>query len=125
MNFILVLEFFFWKHRIALFTVETKYIATAYGTTQTLWSRHMFGITQHKNIDHTKIYCDGKSTIKLSKNLVHHGPTSTWISNINLYMCCRIEEQVTNIFTKALKTEKMLGISKCEEFGLREAIHGN
>ena len=36
---------------------------------------------------------------------------------------CRIEEQVTNIFTKALKTEKMLDISRSEEFGLREAIH--
>ena len=58
---------------IALFTAEAKYIATANSATQPLWLRRTLGVLQHKQVDPAKIYCDSKSAIELSKNLVLHG----------------------------------------------------
>ena len=100
---------------------------------------HPISTLQHKQVDLTKIYCDSKSATELSNNSVLHGRRK-YIDIKYHFICelvrekeievdyCKTEEQVTDIFTKALKTEtfvklkKMLGMSKLEEFGLKGAV---
>ena len=78
----------------------------------------MLGLLQHEQVDHTKIYCDSESAIELSKNIVLHG-RSKHIDIIYHFIrelvreneikidYCRTEKQVTDIFTKALKTKTL------------------
>lgn len=124
---------------IALSTAEAEYIAAANSATQVLWLRRILGVLQHKQVGPTTIYCDSKSAIELSKNPVLHGRSKH--IDIKYHFIrelvrekvievdyCRTEDQVADIFTKALKMEtfvklkKMLGMSKFEELGLREAL---
>ena len=58
---------------ISLCTTEAEYIAVANSATQALWLRRILGVRQYKQVDSTKIYCDSKLVIELSKNLVFHG----------------------------------------------------
>mgnify|MGYP004712679549 CR=1 FL=1 len=111
---------------------KAEYITAVNSATQVLWLHRIFGVLQRKQIDLTKIYCDSKSTIELSKNPVLHGRSKH--IDIKFYFIrelvqgreieidyCRTEKQVADIFTKALKTEtfvklkKMLNMSKLEE----------
>nr|XP_027067560.1 uncharacterized protein LOC113693186 [Coffea arabica] len=75
----------------------------------------LFGYTVIGQVDPTKIYCDSKSTIELSKNPVLHGRSKH--INIKYHFIrelvrkrdievdyYRTEEQMVDIFFKALKT---------------------
>ena len=122
---------------ITLSIAEAEYIATA-NSTQALWLRRILGFLQHKQVDPMRIYCDSKSVIELSKNPVLHGHSKH--IDIKYHFIhelvrereieigyCKTEEQVADIFTKALKTEtfvklkKMLGMAKLVELDLKEA----
>lgn len=141
--FFIGLRVFSWSSKkqqvIALSTAATEYIAAANSATQVLWLRRILGVLQHKQVGPTTIYCDSKFAIKLSKNPVLHGRSKH--IDIKYHFIrellhekvievdyCRTEEQVADIFTKVLKMEifvklkKMLGMSKFEKFGLREAL---
>ena len=73
----------------------------------------------HPQIEATTIYCDNQSTIQLTKNPVFHARTKhieiyhhyvreqTQKGNIMLKYC-RTEDQVADIFTKALSTVKFV-----------------
>ncbi|XP_027174415.1 uncharacterized protein LOC113774036 [Coffea eugenioides] len=116
--------------------VEEKLSLIKKGAVNLTYFKSLVG---HLSIVPTKIYCDSKSTIELSKNPVFHGHSKH--INIKYHFIrelvrkreievdyYRTEEQVVDIFIKALKKEtfvklkKMLGMSKLEELGLREAM---
>jgi hypothetical protein len=87
---------------------------------------------QFKQIGCTTIFCDNSSTIKLSKNPVLHGRSKH--IDVKFYflrdLCkdgtidlvyCKSEDQIADIFTKALKRElfiklrELLGVCKLNQ----------
>lgn len=116
-------------------------MAAASSATQAVWLRRLLSVLQFKQDGPTKILCDSKSAITLSKNPVFHGRSKH--IDIKFHFIrdlvrekeivveyCQTEDQVTDIFTKPLKTEpflklkNMLGMIKFEDLGLREAMLG-
>ena len=114
-------------------------MAATSSATQALWLRRMLGFLQHKQDSPTKIFCDSKSAIELTKNLVFHGRSKhidikyhfirDLVQDREIVVdYCKTEEQVADVFTKRLKLElfiklkMMLGMVKFEDLGLREAM---
>ena len=58
---------------VALTTAKAEYMAATHSITQTLWLKRILDFLQHVQVDPTKIYCDSKSAIELSKNPSFHG----------------------------------------------------
>lgn len=65
-----------WMNRkqkfVALSTIEAEYIAASLASCEAVWSRKIFGELFEQVLDKTVIYCDKKSGIHLSENLVFH-----------------------------------------------------
>lgn len=114
---------------VALSTAEAEYIAATSCATQTVWLRRILEVMHHEQNTPTKIYCDNKSAIALSKNPVFHGRSKhidirfhkirELIAEKEVVIeYCPTEEQIADIFTKPLKIEsfyklkKMLGMMK-------------
>ena len=113
-------------------------MAVTFAACQAVWLHLMLCELKYEQKGPTKILCDNKSTIALTKNLMFHG-RSKHIS-IKFYYIrelvknqeielefCRSEDQVTNIFTKPLKTDvfeklKMMLGWLTLQFRLKEAI---
>lgn len=55
---------------VALSTAEAEYIAATSCATQAVWLRRMMSELRHQQDSPTKIFCDDKSTIALTKNPV-------------------------------------------------------
>ena len=124
---------------VALSTADVEYMVAAHNATQALWLRRMLGFLRHEQVGPTKIYCDSKYAIELSKNLVFHERSKhieikfhfirELIQNQKIAIdYCKSEDQVTDIFTKPLKVElflklkKMLGMMRFKGTGLGEAM---
>lgn len=62
-----------WKHKfISLSTTEAEYIAASMANCEAVWLRKLFGELFEQVTDTTIIYCDNKSVIRFTKNLVFH-----------------------------------------------------
>jgi hypothetical protein len=104
---------------VALSTAEAEYIAATNCATQAVWLRRMLSELQYQQDGPTKIFCDNKSTIALTKNPVFHG-RSKHIDIKHHYIrdlirdkeivveYCTSEDQIADIFTKPLKTNLFL-----------------
>jgi len=124
---------------VALSTAEAEYIAAGSTATQAVWLRRILSVLQHKQEGPTKILCDSKSAIALSKNPVFHGRSKhidikfhfirDLVNDKEIELeFVRSEDQVADIFTKPLKAElflkmkRLMGMMKFEDLGLREAM---
>ncbi|XP_026377667.1 uncharacterized protein LOC113271960 [Papaver somniferum] len=137
--------FFSWSSKkqqvVALSTTETEYIAASNCATQAVWLRMMLKSLFQEQKTPTKIVCDNKSTISLTKNHVLHGRSKhidiKFHYIIELFSNKEIvvefyesEEQVENIFTKSLKSNTFiylrgkLGMIGKEYLGLRKYVEG-
>ena len=58
---------------VALSTIDVEYITTTSCATQVAWLRSILEVMNYKHNTPTKIFCDNKSTISLSKNPIFHG----------------------------------------------------
>ena len=97
---------------MALSTAEAEYVAAASCCSQVLWLKYQlqdYGMS----LGTVPILCDNTSAINISKNLVHHSRTKHIdirhhflrdnVEHGNISMeHCRTEEQIADIFTKAL-----------------------
>jgi hypothetical protein len=108
---------------VALSTAEAEYIAAAYCATQAVWLRKMLEELRHKQQHPTVIYCDNKSAIALAKNPVFHGRSKhidikyhfirDLVKSEEIVLeFCKTEDQMADIFTKALKTNSFLKFKK-------------
>ncbi|XP_050915169.1 secreted RxLR effector protein 161-like [Lathyrus oleraceus] len=108
---------------VTLSTAEAEYIAAAGCATQTIWIRRILEVIHQKQNNPTKIYCDNKSAITLSKNLVFHGRSKhidiqfhkirELIAEKEVVIeYCPAEEQIADIFTKPLKIESFYKLKK-------------
>jgi hypothetical protein len=103
---------------VALSTTEAKYIAMSSTSTQAIWMEILFedlGMKVNKPI---KVYCDNQSTISMTKNHVfhnrskhidiqHHFIRDLVQQQFISFEFCRSEDQLTDIFTKALPKDKL------------------
>ena len=82
---------------------------------QAIWFRRMLSELKYKQKGLTKIICNNKSTITLTKNMMFYGRNKhisikfhyirKLMKNQEIELeFCRSEDQVTNIFIKPLKT---------------------
>ena len=117
------------QNTVAQSSAEAEYIAAASSASQAIWLRRILEDMGEVQNDPTEIYCDSKSAIAMAKNAVYHSRTkhiaikyhflreTTANKEIELNYC-KTEEQVADIFTKALPTAKfkllraMLGVTE-------------
>ena len=104
---------------VTLSSIEAEFVLATACACQAIWLRRDLEELQFKQHGATKIFCDNNSAMKLSKNAVLHGRSKhidvkfyflRELSNngvINLSYC-RSEDQVADIFTKALKRESFM-----------------
>ncbi|KAL0441844.1 UNVERIFIED_CONTAM: Retrovirus-related Pol polyprotein from transposon TNT 1-94 [Sesamum radiatum] len=101
---------------VAQSSAEAEYIAAAATSNQAIWLRRILEDGE-KQEEPTTIYCDNKSAIAITKNPVQHSRTkhidikyhslreATTRGEIELKYCST-EEQLADIFTKALPRNK-------------------
>jgi len=98
-------------------TAEAEYIVAASAINQAIWLRKMLKDLGCEQTEATKIMCDNISTVSISKNPVFHGRTKhikikfhfireVQQSNEVLLVHCSSENQLADIFTKALPKER-------------------
>lgn len=108
---------------VALSTAEAEYIAATNYVTQAVWLRRILSELQHQQNGPTKIFCDNKSIITLTKNTVFHG-RSKHINIKHHYIrdlikdkeivveLCISGDQLAYIFTKPLKVNLFIKLKK-------------
>jgi hypothetical protein len=105
------------QQSVAQSSVEAEYISTAIATSQAIWLKRILEDIGEKQEEAIYLYCDNKSAIVMAKNPVYHSRTrhiaikhhfireTIEEGEIELKFS-RSEEQVVDIFTKALPKEK-------------------
>ena len=100
---------------IALSSHETEYIASTWAACQWIWINRficeMLGIVQR----HFDLCIDNKSTIEISRNLIHHGRTkhidiryhSMEEKKVELKYVC-MDDQLADLFTKSLRVTRFI-----------------
>jgi hypothetical protein len=102
---------------VTISSVEEEYVEATSTACQVVWMRRFLKDLMHNQEEPTKIYCDNKSTISLSKNHVFHKRKNyintryhfiqELINNGELILQhCRSKEQLAEIFTKALAQDQ-------------------
>ncbi|XP_074266280.1 secreted RxLR effector protein 161-like [Silene latifolia] len=101
---------------VAQSSAEAEYISAAIATSQAIWLRRILEDIGEAQKDATTIFCDNKSAIAMAKNPVYHS-RSRHIAIKHHFIreaieegeielnYCKSEEQVADIFTKALPRE--------------------
>ncbi|CAL1361578.1 unnamed protein product [Linum trigynum] len=109
---------------VTLSSIEGELVAATACACQAVWLRRLLEELQNKQEEATTIRCDNQSIIKLSKNPVLHGRSKHIDVKYHFLrdLCkegqlgleyCRSEDQVADMFTKALKIgqfEKLRGM---------------
>ena len=101
---------------VTLSTAEAEYTAATSCATQAVWLRRMLSFLQQNPKFPTKIFCDNKASIALSKNPVFHGRTKHIHVKFHYIrdlvnekqveiQFCRSKDQAADIFTKPLKAD--------------------
>ena len=98
---------------VAQSTAEAEYVAAAEATSQAIWLCRILEDMGEKQDEPTKINYDNKLAIAMAKNPVHHSTTKHIAIKYHFIKeakatkeikldYCRTEDQITNIFMKAL-----------------------
>jgi len=104
---------------VALSSAEAEYVAASRAVSQAVWLRRIIEDLGEKQEGPTIVYCDSRSAIAISENPVSHERTKhiaikyhyirEAIEHEEVKMeFCRSEQQLANIFTKALPREKFI-----------------
>ncbi|KAA3468613.1 laccase-2-like [Gossypium australe] len=119
------------QNLVAQSTVEAEYVAAAAAVNQAIWLRKILDDLNLHQEGATEIFCDNKSAVAIAKNPVFHGRTNHFSIKLHVVremeqarevelIHCNSEEQIADIFTKALnaarfiKLRKELGVSSME-----------
>nr|KYP69002.1 Copia protein [Cajanus cajan] len=131
-------RFFSWASKkqatIAQSTAEVEYIVAAETTSQAIWLQRILEKMSEQQDGPTIIYCDNRSTIAMTKNPVHHQRTKHIAIKYHFIKeaettkqiqpeYCSTEDQVANIFTKALprvKFEQLQAMLRVTEICIKE-----
>jgi hypothetical protein len=102
---------------VTISSTEEEYVEGTSAACQAVWMRRILKDLMHNQEEPTTIYCDNNSTIALSKNHVFHKKTKhidtryhfirELVNNGELILQhCRSNEQLADIFTKALAQDQ-------------------
>ena len=102
---------------VALSSYEAEYIAATTATCQAMWMNRLISELTNNEETKVKLMVDNQSAIMLSKNPVHHNRTKHIDTRYHIIRECvedkkieivfiQTEDQLANIFTKALKRLK-------------------
>ena len=105
------------QERVALSSVEAEYVSALMATSHALWLRRILEDLDEGHGEAISIFCDNKSTIAMTKNPINHSHTKHIAIKQNFIrevvkngevqiLYCKMEEQVADIFTKALPKGK-------------------
>ncbi|KAM2593157.1 hypothetical protein TB1_042350 [Malus domestica] len=98
------------QNTVALSTTEAKYASAAEATAQSIWLRFLVDDFQEMQTDVTPLFCDNMSTISMVKNPIFNQKTRHIREALQKGLIDvkfrRSEEQLANIFTKALPRER-------------------
>ncbi|XP_052194172.1 uncharacterized mitochondrial protein AtMg00810-like [Diospyros lotus] len=117
------------QESVAQSSAEAENIAASLTTKQAIWLQHILEDVGEKQKGAIELYCDNKSAIAIAKNPVYHSRTKHIVVKYHFIheaiedgvvelKYCRIKEQVTDIFAKALPRAKFqqlreaLGVQK-------------
>uniref|UniRef100_A0A5B7B4M6 Retrovirus-related Pol polyprotein from transposon TNT 1-94 n=1 Tax=Davidia involucrata TaxID=16924 RepID=A0A5B7B4M6_DAVIN len=105
------------QQSVAQSSAEAEYISAAMATSQVIWLRRIMEDIGETQEEGTELFCDNKSAIAMAKNPVYHSRTrhiaikhhfireAVEEGEVQLKFC-RSDEQVADIFTKALPKDK-------------------
>ncbi|KAI5333988.1 hypothetical protein L3X38_024121 [Prunus dulcis] len=105
------------QNTVALSTAEAEYVSAAEATAQAIWLRFVLDDFGEMQSEATPLFCDNMSAISMAKNPVFHQRTrhinrryhfireALQEGVINMQFC-RSEEQLADIFTKALPKDR-------------------
>ena len=120
MFFYLGIGTFSWSSKkwqvVTLSSIEVEYMTVTSIACQAVWLHRMLSELKYEQKDPTKILCDNKFAIALTKNSMFHGRSKhisikfhyirELVKNQEIELeFCRSEDQVTDIFTRPLKTD--------------------
>ncbi|KAG8501219.1 hypothetical protein CXB51_003321 [Gossypium anomalum] len=100
---------------VAQSTAEAEYVVAARAVNQAIWLRKILSDLNLYQKEATKIFCDNKSAVAIAKNPIFHGRTKHFSIKLHVVremeqareielVHCNSEDQVADIFTKALCT---------------------
>ncbi|CAL2243101.1 unnamed protein product [Prunus armeniaca] len=101
------------QNTVALSTAEAEYVSASEATTQAIWLRFVLDDFGEMQTEATPLFCDNMSAISMAKNPVFHQRTRHINKRYHIIRealqegvvdmkFCRSEEQLADIFTKAL-----------------------
>nr|KYP43675.1 Retrovirus-related Pol polyprotein from transposon TNT 1-94 [Cajanus cajan] len=109
----------FSKKQPIVTSIEAEFVAATACACQAIWLRRILEELKFQQHGATKIFCDNNLAIKLSKNPVLYGRSKH--IDVKIYFLrdlsndgaikliyCQSEDQVADIFTKALKRESFM-----------------
>ena len=113
---------------VALSSCEAEYIAATSATCQAVWMSRLLGELMRNEVMKATLLVDNQSAITLSKNPVHHNRAKLIDTRYHFVRQCvedkkieiefvRSEDQLADIFTKALG--KMKFLEMCHRIGIR------
>ncbi|KAI5349042.1 hypothetical protein L3X38_001929 [Prunus dulcis] len=105
------------QHSVALSTAEAEYVSASEATTQAIWLRFVLEDFGELQTDATPLMVDNTSAIAMTRNPVFHQKTKHINRRYHFIRdalqdgvvdlrYCRSEEQVADIFTKALSKDR-------------------
>ncbi|KAL6287822.1 hypothetical protein ACE6H2_012212 [Prunus campanulata] len=115
------------QHSVALSTAEAEYVSAAEATSQAIWLRFVLEDFGEEQAAATTVFCDNTSAIAMARNPVFHQRSKHIKRKFHFIrdaiqegvielLYCKGEEQVADIFTKALPKDRfsylrsMLGV---------------
>jgi hypothetical protein len=122
------------QNTVALSTAEAEYVSASEATAQAIWLRFVLDDFGEMQAEATPLFCDNMSAISMAKNPVFHQRTrhinrkyhfirealQEGVINVKF---CKSEEQLTDIFTKALPKDRFkqlrlkLGVKPVKSLG--------
>ena len=102
---------------VALSTCEDEYVVASSSVCEAIWLKNLLKEFDHSQEESIIIYVDNKPAIELSKNPIQHGRSKhidmkyhflrDYVKKkVAKLQYCNTEEQVANIFTKALPVDR-------------------
>lgn len=107
------------QNSVSLSTAEAEYVSAAEATSQAIWLRRILEDFGEMQSEATPLLCDNKSAIAMTRNLVFHNRTKHIACKYHFIRnavedkeievaYCRSEDQVADIFTKALAKDRFI-----------------
>ena len=122
------------QNSVALSTAEAEYVSASEATAQAIWLRYVLEDLGEAQAEATLLLCDNMSAISMTRNPVFHQKTRHINRRFHFIRealqegvidvkFCRSEDQLADIFTKALPKERFnqlrlnLGVKSVNSLG--------